>query len=271
MEFRYTGKNRPLTLILLPWRTLMQFRRSWRAVLSNVRFLVVGRGSIGTKDEVIGITVSTDYDDILREVFESNICQLDHWFIVTTRRDLATQQFLRDQQNVTVLYWNPHSKGRLFDLGTGIRVGQKAAYKAFPKSWYLRLDSDIALPQGFRTKLGSLLDLDWQAIYGAPRLEYLSLMKFRGRFGGRRYVGSDGLHGYFQLYCLPLLYRGSRDASRCDLQFKKRFFRNWVLEDVEVSHLGAGREDWQGRKADRYDLDQTNPEADRASIPRPTS
>lgn len=242
MAFRYVGNNKRLAQVLHPWRTLV-FR--WRgirqmllALALNFRFLLAGRGFVGTKDGVVALTVSTNYDDILAEVVEHNLAQLDHWVIVTKRDDLATQQLLSGRQNVTVLYWNPHSKGRLFDKGSGLRLAQKEAYARFQNSWYLILDSDVALPQDFRRKLGSPLELDWLAIHGALRVDYFGLADFRKRFGGRRYEKSDPVAGYFQLYCLPFFYRSSRDAGKIDIWFRNRFLRSSVLNGVEVSHLG---------------------------------
>jgi hypothetical protein len=238
-----------------------------RLPLVNLPFLVAGRRFRGTKNEVIGLTVSTNYDDILAEVLEDNLSQLDHWFIVTTREDLATQQLLQGHVNVTTLYWNPHSQGRLFDKGSGIRLAQKAAYRKFPHSWYLVLDSDIALPNDFRRSLGRLSELDWLAVHGSYRVNFLTLANFRKRSGGHRgkmfltmpryfHRHRDeffrAIPGYFQLYCLPFLYRSSLTAGLVDMRFSKNFFRRLKLDSVEVSHLGETGHNWQGRRSERF-------------------
>lgn len=157
MVFRYAGKSKLLSFALFPWRTLVWLGRkrrvisqmSW-AILVNLRFLVEGKGSRGTRNLIIGITVSTNYADILSEVLDNNLSKLDHWFIVTMRDDLATRQLLKDQQKVTVLYWNPFLEGHPFNKGSGIRLAQQAAYEAFKNCWYLVLDSDVSLPRNFR-------------------------------------------------------------------------------------------------------------------------
>lgn len=276
-SLRYTGNSKVLVFAFIPWRFLMFFRREWRLVLDNLvrvppvnlGFLVAGRGFLGTKDGVIGITVSTNYDDILAEVLKHNLSQLDHWFIVTTVEDLATRQLLQGQVNVTTLYWNPNHKGRPFDKGSGIRLAQQAAYRKFPHSWYLFLDSDIALPTDFRRSLGQLSELDLRAIHGAHRINFHTLANFRTGFGGHRedlfrtmpiYFQRGhredsfrAIPGYFQLYCLPFLYRKSLTAGWVDVWFSKKFFRRLVLDSVEVRHLGATHENWRGRQSERFE------------------
>jgi hypothetical protein len=255
----------------------MHLREEWRLILNslvrvpyiNLGFLVAGRGFRRTKDELIGITVSTNYDDILAEILEHNISRLDHWFIVTTRGDFATQQLLQGQVKVTTLFWNPHHKGRPFDKGSGIRLAQQAAYRRFPGSWYLVLDSDIALPADFRRSLGRLSELDLLAIHGSHRINFHTLADFRTGSGGyreelframpryfqrgQREEFVRAIPGYFQLYCLPFLYRKSLTAGWVDAWFSKKFLRRRILDSVEVSHLGATGENWRGRQSERFE------------------
>jgi hypothetical protein len=58
--------------------------------------------------------------------------------------------------------------------------------------------------------------------------------------------------GYFQLYCLPFLYRSSLTAGLVDMRFSKNFFRRLKLDSVEVSHLGETGHNWQGRRSERF-------------------
>jgi len=200
----------------------------------------------GSSEKLIGLSVSTNYSKILPYVLSANLDRLDAWIIVTSPNDKETISHVAGLEKITLLFWNPHAKGRKFDLGGGIRVAQKYAYKMYPNSWYLKLDSDICLPKEFNETLKTFAPFDIGSIYGVPRTEFGSLKDYENQQNGFLDIAQAPVVGYFQLYFLPLLYRHSKDASRCDLEFRDLFLRQVMLNELSVSHLGRSGKNWLG-------------------------
>lgn len=203
--------------------------------------------SAGKRDLLVGITVSTNYSDLLGEVLASNLAFFDHWVIVTQESDVATRQLLEGREAVTVLFWDPRAEGRTFDKGTAIRIAQEWAYREFPDSWYLILDSDISLPKEFHSVRQSMKGLPRWRVFGASRRDYHRQSDFLAGRSGIAYKGSDQVYGYFQLYALPVLSDASMDASWVDIDFRDLFPRYELLPDLTVAHLGAKNANWKGR------------------------
>ena len=200
----------------------------------------------GSVEKLIGISVSTNYAKILPYVLKANLDSLDAWVVVTSPDDNETLSQLAGLENITLLFWDPHTKVRKFDLGGGIRKAQEYAYTKYPNSWYLRLDSDICLPQGFRKTLKTIAPFDIETIYGAPRIEFGSLRDYEDQKNGLIEAEEMAVLGYFQLYFLPLKYRHSKDASWCDIEFRDLFPRHAILNHLTVSHLGRSGKNWLG-------------------------
>jgi len=198
------------------------------------------------KNFLVAITVSTNYSDLLQICLKANQSWFDQWIIVTQQSDHGTRNLLEKHPNLHVLFWDPKKNGSTFDKGTGVRTGQRFAYKRYPGSWYLLIDSDIVLEgelNGIRTSLSALSP---SAVYGAERWDYGSFSDFEAKINGDKYSESSQIHGYFQLYAKPFLYTRSIDASLCDLKFRALFRIRGVLAGITCSHLGKGS-NWQGR------------------------
>ncbi len=201
----------------------------------------------------MAITVSTSYSDLLEICIKANQGWFDKWIVITQQFDFSTREVLEKHPNVDVLYWNPYKHGASFDKGTAVRTGQKFAYQRYPGAWYLLLDSDIVL-EGHPELLRDLLPgLSPAALYGAERWDYSSLADFEAKSRGERYLQSNELHGYFQLYAKPFLYTRSLDASVCDLKFRALFRNREVLYRLSCSHLGK-ESNWQGRPSNPNDF-----------------
>lgn len=201
----------------------------------------------GQVPTIVGMTVSTNYDDILRHVLENNRALLDHWIVVTTEGDLATRAVLENLDRVTVLFWDPHAGGSAFDKGAGLRLAQQWAYREFPGAWYLVLDSDVYLPPEFSDVRNLLPRLNPRTLYGARRVNYPTLQDFRERKGGIPYPTHNNVFGYFQLYALPVHYESFPNAGKVDHHFQKLFLTRAFVPDLTVLHLGVSGVHWSGR------------------------
>ena len=223
-------------------------KRLLRRLRHTVPVMMSNRSGVGSVNKIVAMTVSTNYTDLLELVIEANEGLFDHWIVVTQESDMATRALLERQEQVSVIFWDPKAKGRLFDKGSALLAAQTLAYRKFPNCWYLVLDSDVALPTEFSSFRDRLPELDSRKIYGAERTDYGSYSDFLSKRNGVAYGASNGVYGYFQLYALPLKSKWSYDASRVDIDFRDLFFWWEVLQDFSVSHFGVNTENWQGRK-----------------------
>ncbi len=201
--------------------------------------------------DVIGISVSTNYADLLPLTLKANLPFLKKWIFVTRKSDVRTLLALAPHwRKVKILFWDFQNEGRIFDKGGAMAHAQTYAYEHYPQHWYLNLDSDICLPSTFSTFMKETLPtLDPAAIYGVKRLAYLRKSDYLKQENGIvDRMGERQVQGYFQLYQTPVLYEQSRDASICDVRFGDRFpgGKQLVL-DLTVSHLGPYAAHWTGR------------------------
>lgn len=210
---------------------------------------VLNRSRVGTNPALIGITVSTNYTEALSRVITQNLKQLDEWIVVTQQEDEETIALLKESVNsggrIHIVFWNPNTRGRKFDFGGGRRAGQRFAHSRFPGAHYLLLDSDIALSDDFETKKQEFTILPRNGVYGAKRRDYYSVEGFESKAFDTEYPGSAELHGYFQLYFVPVLSRHSFDASQTDLEFRDMFPIRKLVPGLYVDHLGRPG-NWDG-------------------------
>lgn len=201
--------------------------------------------------EIIGISVSTNYADLLPLVLEANLPFLKKWIFVTRKSDIRSLLALAPYwKKVKVLFWDFKNEGRIFDKGGAMAHAQSYAFSHYPRHWYLNLDSDICLPDNFSNFVQTVLPtLDSEAIYGVKRLAYLRksdyLKKENGIFDR---MGERQVQGYFQLYQTTVFYEQSKDASICDVRFGDCFPKGKQhILDLTVSHLGPYAAHWHGR------------------------
>lgn len=204
---------------------------------------------------IVAITVSTNYEDLLRYLLPENLSIFDKWIIVTDKRDINTQKLLNMYPEVKVMLINFQSPWRIFNKGKGIKKGQIWAYKNFPDSWYVILDSDILLSKGFSRVVRSESVLNSASLYGSNiRLDFKKMSDLKNRTNFYKYQHQGEIHGYFQLYREKLLYKDSIDASACDLEFSNRFRQRILLDGFMCDHLGV-KGNWEGRMTKDFDFD----------------
>jgi len=198
----------------------------------------------------VAITVSTNFSDILPYSIKHNLDYFDHWYIVTSKEDIATQQIVNDMASdrITLLYWEFASlyedhegnltKQRYFDKGGAIKYAQQRAYDQFHHHWYLVMDTDILI-RSQRDLITEYLCPEY--IYGPQaRLDFASIKDYdRGIVHRSYFQGSPRIIGFFQLYKQKYYYRPSIDSNLCDDEFT----RLWAHDhrrflSMTVDHLG---------------------------------
>ena len=202
------------------------------------------------KIDIIGITVSTNYSDVLPYVIKANKRFLKHWIFITDKNDTKTINILNKYKNITILYFDFQENNRVFNKGGAIRIGQDFAYKHFPNDWYLILDSDICLEKNFKKYINCYTPvLDPKIIYGCRnRKDFYSLKDYKYKINFTKGGTNNSLPGFFQFYKRKIFYKSSYDASTCDIEFLIRFKNRIYLNEVICYHLGQGSIHWQGRK-----------------------
>jgi|LakMenEpi03Aug12_release.lakeMendotaPanAssembly.Ray.scaffolds.fasta_scaffold06238_23 hypothetical protein len=206
--------------------------------------------------DIIAITVSTNYSDLLCYVLNNNYKYFKHWIFITDENDKDTIELINQCGNTTVLFFNFRDGGRSFNKGGAMRKGQEHAYQNFPNDWYLNIDSDICLENNFKEYIdnheGSLLK---DCIYGTiKRNDYLSIKDYNNRENYYPYPLHNQPLGFFQLYKEKVYYTDSQNCGACDIEFLGHFYRRQLLDGVTCNHLGNSGRHWQGRinKADDF-------------------
>jgi hypothetical protein len=200
---------------------------------------------------IIGITVSTNYSDLLCHALKSNHKYFKHWIFVTDQNDKDTIELLNQYDNITILFFDFQEGGKAFNKGGAVKKAQEFAYQEFPDEWYLNIDSDICLEKNFDEEMEKIYDsLKEDHIYGSEnRFHYLSIDDYANRENSHPYPCGKMIQGFFQLYKQKILYDDSYDCSWCDVKFSKDFLhRQDFLDNVVCNHLGNSYVNWQGRK-----------------------
>lgn len=203
---------------------------------------------------LIGITISTNYEDILSVVIHQNQKFLERWYIVTHADDVNTINLIRTSKypNIEILYFDFY-KNAAFNKGGAIQFAQRHVNMNHNGKTILILDSDIFLPDNFYAIVGSLKPLA-DTIYGvARRYDYESYHDFIEDLYVEQHPSSD-IIGYFQLYKQSALklYPNSMNCSQCDMVFLHNFKYKLHLPLI-IKHLGKAATHWDGR-ADRRDF-----------------
>lgn len=199
---------------------------------------------------IISITVSTNYSDLLCYVLDNNHKHFKHWIFITDKNDQETIELINEYENTTVLFFDFQEGGRYFNKGGGMQKGQQYAYENFPDDWYLNIDSDICLENDFKEYIDnyehSLLE---NHIYGSTkRYDYLSLKDYNNRENYFPYPLHRRALGFFQLYKEKSYYNHSHTCGGCDMDFLSNFgCRELFLDGVICNHLGNSGTHWHGR------------------------
>ncbi len=214
------------------------------------------------------ITVCVDYDDFLHEIAPYNIPHLDRWIIVTRSKDEKTREVCRKYSLECLLI-----DDNLESFNKG-RIIERALCHVSSEGWRLHLDSDIVLPNRFKSLLETS-ELQTDCIYGCDRVliksweswqtfvksnflskqhhDYHCRLRFpQGYDIGSRWVDISVGYcpiGFFQLWHSNsdqwhgINYRKYPEyhntACRTDVQFSQKWDRNKriLLPDIVVFHL----------------------------------
>ena len=206
--------------------------------------------------DIIGITVSVNYDDILKHIIYQNSKLLKLWYIVTAPEDKNTIDLVNNSGllNVKLLLFNDFKKGGPFNKGGALRFGQEHVYKTHGEdNNILILDSDIYLPDNMLEILANGIKDD--TIYSAfERFDYHTLDDFINRKNHKRAWNEKDILGFFQLYkgSLKYMYEPSATCGMCDETFRNKFGKNKELLNINVCHLGIARISWRGRDKNKH-------------------
>ena len=207
--------------------------------------------------DIIAITVSTNYEDIIPHTIKHNKDFFKKWIFITDPSDKETIDILEQHDNIIVLFFNFEEDAGEFNKGGAFKVGQEYAYNNFPDNWYLIIDSDICLENNFKEYMDSKYSLlKENYIYSTrDRRDYLNITDYKNRENYWEYAKNDPngekstvVAGYFQLYREKLYYKDSYDCSWCDIEFSNNFLIERDFLDVTCNHLGTSYHNWKGRK-----------------------
>ena len=222
-----------------------------------------------TSFSLIGLCVSYNYLETLQIMLPLNYNHFTHIYLVTQEDDIQTIEFCKYFDNVEVILFNFNNNNKKFDKYGGLNKIQELAYKNYPDSWYLIIDSDIILPANFIDLIKSQ-NLNENYIYGGYRnnLNKLSdiylFLDNKLNFDKHNYKiwkKQVMILGCFQLY--KKHYHHALDdtshinygtAGYFDLKFTELFKTRKYL-DLIFLHLGNEtgenvKNNWQGKVID---------------------
>lgn len=219
--------------------------------------------------DVIAITVSTNYDDILNIVLPCNQPFLKKWYIVTHALDKTTIEVIKkyDFANVELVFFdfyrNTVYNKTTFNKGGAIQYAQTLVDAEVQgettanDTLVLLLDSDILLPNNFNEYIKNT-NIQDHTIYGVNyRLHYFTKEHFDNDIVDLTdRTNVDYILGFFQLYKYHQTYKyfQSRDCSKCDLLFSQLFVKRDIIENFAVKHLGKQSVHWSGRNKEIDDF-----------------
>lgn len=198
--------------------------------------------------DIIAITVSVNYHDILQHILHQNAKFLKLWYIVTSADDINTIRVIKESNlpNIEILIYNDFFKNVKIDKGGAILYAQQHIDKYYTEANIVILDSDIYLPNNFMDNIPK--DLDNNTLYGvSQRIDYWTLNDFKNNINPHNYPAVKNIVGFFQLYkqC-SYKYKKSNNCSQCDDEFKLLFKITKQLP-LSVKHLGREKVNWNGR------------------------
>ena len=201
---------------------------------------------------MIAITVSTNYDDILKIIIPQNHTFFEKWYIITDKNDKDTIKVINDYNydNIHILYYNFYEHHRIFDKGGAIKYCQKDVVSKLNYTGnVVILDSDIFLPSNF-LEIINKVNVEDETLYGTNRrMDYYSYKNLKNNVIDHEYEYSRSFQGYFQLYKYnpTQLYSESHNCAGCDITFQDQFKNKIIIDSLDVSHLGRSCTNWNKR------------------------
>jgi hypothetical protein len=200
--------------------------------------------------KIAGLCISYNYYDTLKFMLPANHMHFDKLYIVTQKDDTATVKLCKKYKNVKILYYNFSNNGKKFDKYGAMKYAQRIIYKNHPDHWYANIDSDIVLPNNFKSILKKT-KLDKNNIYGITRKEVLKSSELVDKnkltdidYGDKRVIG------FFQLYKKKALQHSKyNNAADGDVKFGYNFKKKIKLHHLKSLHLGPKFVNWNGKVA----------------------
>ena len=201
--------------------------------------------------DLVAITVSTNYDDILSVVIHQNQRFFQKWYIITHPTDDATINLIKNTEykNIEIVYFDFYN-GAVFNKGGAIRMVQETIRESHRGKPILLIDSDIFLPDDFYDVV-SAIDIKVDTLYGVTqRYDYLTYGDFIEDKNACNYPAAKNFYGFFQLYKQGAfkVYKNSENCCVCDTIFAMLFPKKVNLP-LTIKHLGSMIENWNGRKS----------------------
>lgn len=191
-----------------------------------------------SKKNLIGLTVSVDFHNELKQTLEHNYTFFRKWYIVTESTDIETINICKQYKNVVILFFEI-KKEDIFNKGGSLKFLQNIVHTKYPTCAKLIIDSDIILPKNFLELLKKNNITDVDGIYGAERSLYKNIET----------IYNNGLYpyGFFQLYFRnDVFYNDSKSCGVCDKEFVENFSSIYFLEFV-LEHICEPYIYWNGR------------------------
>jgi len=207
------------------------------------------------KLEIIAITVSVNYSDLLDIIIPENYKFFKKWYIITEQTDSNTLAIINkyNYSNIELVFYNFKNNNKIFDKGGGIKYVQSEFIK--DNDLVILLDSDIILPHNFN-EIVNTIPINLNTLYGAKgRYDYYTMEHLSNNIiDNKENNDSVFIIGYFQLYIHSshILYSNSENCAICDLEFNHYFAKKIHIDNLYVKHLGKGGINWNGRKSDPF-------------------
>ena len=229
--------------------------------------------------ELYGITVSTNYADLLGLIIDQNQKFFTKWYIITATNDQKTLNVIKrtNYEHIEVLFFDFKKGGAKFNKGGALQMAQKLVMTNHGEGVnVLIVDSDIYLPDEFG-KIYSELTVEPDKLYGiSKRIDYLKYSNFLSKTNGVIHCASIDFIGCFQLYkqTANKIYANSNNCGWCDFIFRDIFLKekgpeikwdkqaplysdiqrieyyrnhNCVYLQLCIFHLGHDNINWDGR------------------------
>lgn len=207
-------------------------------------------------EKIIAITVSTNYDDLLKIIIPQNNKFFYKWYIITSKTDDKTLKVIYDynysnsNSNIEILFYDFNANNKIFNKGGAIKYCQNIISTLNYNGIVLILDSDIYLPNDFDSIINNIA-ISNDTLYGTyKRYDFYNYKNLQNNIVNFDYPWAKEFQGYFQLYKFNknYLYNESFNCSACDLEFIKHFKNKIIIPNLIVSHLGKHYINWNGRK-----------------------
>lgn len=207
-------------------------------------------------NDLRGVTVCVEYDDLLAITLKHNISRMRECYVVTSPQDERTHALVQSIPGAKLFVTDAFYRGGAkFNKGLAL---EECFDHMGREGWMLIWDADIVFPPMW--SMDRPLEVD--VLYGARRLILNNIKAFNDKMDWRtaRETKDRPGTGYFQLFNaasptisqLPWYDATFTHAGGGDGYFTARWARKQFLP-FKVLHLGPRDQNWMGRATERLD------------------